>query len=77
MYDDVFQKHMGLELDYIKGLDCLFFIPELAKQWHEFFDEHFEKLDRRFDCQLILPSVNKMTSQNIMMGSRSNLMTKS
>lgn len=50
MYDDIFLKHMGLDLDYVKGLDCLFFIPELAKQWHEFFDEHFEKLDRKFDC---------------------------
>lgn len=59
MYEDIFDKHLGLDLDYVKGLDCLFFIPELAKIWESLFDANFEKLDKKFDCQLILPQIPK------------------
>jgi len=32
MFDEIF-KFIGAKLHQVKGLDCLFFIPELAKIW--------------------------------------------
>ncbi|CAD8084665.1 unnamed protein product [Paramecium sonneborni] len=75
LYEDVFEKHLGLELDHVKGLDCLFFIPELGKIWDNLFDDHFEKLDKKFDCQLILPLITKQMSRSLIR-SRSNIFSK-
>lgn len=55
LFDDVFEKYLGVELECVKGLDCLIFIPELAKIWDSLFNENFEKLDKRLECHLILP----------------------
>ncbi|CAD8077604.1 unnamed protein product [Paramecium primaurelia] len=75
LFENVFEKHLGLELNQLKGLDCLFFIPELAKIWDNLFDDHFDKLDKRFDCQLILPLITKQMSKSLIR-SRSNIFSR-
>ncbi|CAD8086203.1 unnamed protein product [Paramecium sonneborni] len=75
LYENVFEKYLGLELDYVRGLDCLFFIPELGKIWPSLFDDDFEKLDKRFECQLILPLITKQISRS-QIRSRSNQFSK-
>ncbi|CAK56775.1 unnamed protein product (macronuclear) [Paramecium tetraurelia] len=75
LFESVFEKHLGLELSQLKGLDCLVFIPELAKIWNSLFDEHFDRLDKRFDCQLILPLITKQMSRSLVR-SRSNIFSR-
>ncbi|CAD8180216.1 unnamed protein product [Paramecium octaurelia] len=75
IFEDIFEKQLGFEVDQIKGLDCLFFIPELSKIWDSIFDEDFDKLDKRLDCQLILPLMTKSLSRSLIR-SRSNIFSK-
>ncbi|CAD8078829.1 unnamed protein product [Paramecium sonneborni] len=75
LYDEIFEKFLGIELDYVKGLDCLIFIPELAKIWNGLFNENFEKLDKRLECHLIIPNLSKQIYRS-MQSSRNTVFIK-
>ncbi|CAD8118325.1 unnamed protein product [Paramecium sonneborni] len=75
LFEDVFEKHLGYEIDQIKGIDCLIFIPELSKIWNTLFDDQFEKLDKRLECQLILPLLSKQILRSSTR-SKSNIFSK-
>ncbi|CAD8174955.1 unnamed protein product [Paramecium pentaurelia] len=75
LFEEVFEKHLGFEVDQIKGLDCLFFIPELSKIWDTLFDDNFDRLDKKLDCQLILPLMTKQMTRSLIR-SRSNIFSK-
>ncbi|CAK71970.1 unnamed protein product (macronuclear) [Paramecium tetraurelia] len=76
LFDDVFEKYLGVELESVRGLDCLIFIPELAKIWESLFNEHFEKLDKRLECHLILPQLFRQNSKSLQ-SSRTTVVSKS
>ncbi|CAD8066935.1 unnamed protein product [Paramecium primaurelia] len=58
IFEEMFQKYLGIQIQQIRGLDCLFFIPELAKIWEDIYDQNFDKLDKKFECQFIIPLIN-------------------
>ncbi|CAK72901.1 unnamed protein product (macronuclear) [Paramecium tetraurelia] len=64
IFEEMFQKHLGISVQQIRGLDCLFFVPELAKIWEEIYDQNFDKLDRKFECQFIIPLINQNKSMS-------------
>ncbi|CAD8156585.1 unnamed protein product [Paramecium octaurelia] len=76
LFDDVFEKYLGVELEQVRGLDCLIFIPELAKIWDSLFNETFEKLDKRLECHLILPQLFRYNSKSLQ-SSRTTVVSKS
>ncbi|CAD8061459.1 unnamed protein product [Paramecium primaurelia] len=64
IFEEMFQKHLGIQISQVRGLDCLFFVPELAKIWEDIYDQHFDKLDRKFECQFIIPLLNQNKSMS-------------
>ncbi|CAD8086157.1 unnamed protein product [Paramecium sonneborni] len=61
LYEDIFKQYLGLELDFVRGLDFLLMIPELSKIWSSLFDDNFDKLDYYLEGQLIIPTIEKQT----------------
>ncbi|CAD8097985.1 unnamed protein product [Paramecium sonneborni] len=79
IFEEMFQKNLGIQIGQLRGLDCLFFIPDLAKIWEEIYDDNFDKLDRKFDCQFIIPMVSQsrsMSQSQISKGIQKNLIQK-
>ncbi|CAD8176444.1 unnamed protein product [Paramecium pentaurelia] len=64
IFEEMFQKNLGIQIGQLRNLDCLFFIPDLAKIWDEIYDENFEKLDRKFECQFIIPIISQCRSMS-------------
>ncbi|CAD8162292.1 unnamed protein product [Paramecium pentaurelia] len=64
IFEEMFQKYLGIQIQQIRGLDCLFFIPELAKIWENIYDQNFDKLDKKFECQFIIPLINNNKSMS-------------
>ncbi|CAD8172866.1 unnamed protein product [Paramecium octaurelia] len=64
IFEEMFQKHLGIQISQIRGLDCLFFVPQLAKIWEEIYDQNFDKLDRKFECEFIIPLINQNKSMS-------------
>ncbi|CAD8073811.1 unnamed protein product [Paramecium sonneborni] len=65
LFDEIFEKYLGVELECVKGLDCLILIPELSKIWDQLFNENFEKLDKRLECHLIIPNLSKQVYRSM------------
>ncbi|CAD8087653.1 unnamed protein product [Paramecium sonneborni] len=64
IFEEMFQKYLGIQISQIRGLDCLFFVPELAKIWEQIYDKNFDKLDKKFECQFIIPIINQNKSMS-------------
>ncbi|CAD8180186.1 unnamed protein product [Paramecium octaurelia] len=59
IYEDIFKQYLGLDFDFVRGLDFLLMIPDLSKIWESIFDENFEKLDLYLEGQLLIPVIEK------------------
>ncbi|CAK80933.1 unnamed protein product (macronuclear) [Paramecium tetraurelia] len=59
IFEDIFKQYLGLDFDFVRGLDFLLMIPDLSKIWESIFDENFEKLDLYLEAQLLIPVIEK------------------
>ncbi|KAM3130949.1 hypothetical protein pb186bvf_016972 [Paramecium bursaria] len=56
-------EEINQSIQQFKGIDFLFFVPDIANQWSTLFEGDVESLDKKFDLLLYIPQV-QIKAQN-------------